>query len=142
MTLPLDSLVRDQRYEAEAFGDSPRMADELGALVTSGRKTATCWALWEAELEGEAITEVGQKTILLDGRGEPLCVIETTEVEVVAFEQVDKRFARDESEGDGSLRHWREEHQRFFSSTLPEIGREFSPQMPLICERFQKVYSR
>lgn len=141
-TLPLDSPVRGQRYEAEAFGDSPLMADELGSLVMTGRKTATCWSLWEAEAEGEPLTEVGQKTILLDGQGAPLCIIETTEVEVRSFERVDERFAHDEGEGDRSLEHWREEHRRFFSRTLPEIGREFSPEMPLICERFRKVYSR
>ncbi len=118
------------------------MADELGTLVMSSRKTATCWALWEAEAEAEPITEVGQKTILLDGRGEPLCVIETTEVEVIPFERVDARFACDEGEGDGTLEYWREQHQRFFSRTLPQIGREFSPRMPLICERFHKVYGR
>jgi uncharacterized protein YhfF len=29
--------------ESFSFGDSPAMADELGALVVAGTKTATCW---------------------------------------------------------------------------------------------------
>lgn len=139
--LPPDSSVRRERHEAEAFGDGPELADELGALILNGKKTATCSALWEWESEGKPITEVGRKTIVLDGRGGPLCIIETTEVELRRFDEVDERFAREEGEGDRSLAYWREAHRRFFARTLPNIGREFAPDMPLVCERFRVVYS-
>ena len=43
-TLPADSPVRDEQYVAEGLGDSPEMADELGALIAAGTKTATCSA--------------------------------------------------------------------------------------------------
>jgi uncharacterized protein YhfF len=46
-TLPSGSPVRSERYVAEGWGDSPQMADELGALISAGTKTATCSALWE-----------------------------------------------------------------------------------------------
>lgn len=139
-TLPAGSPVRDADYDAEAFGDGPELADELGALILGGEKTATCSALWEWETEGEPITEVGRMTVVLDGRGDPLCVIETTEVEVRRFDEVDERFACEEGEGDRSLAYWREAHRRFFGRTLPKIGREFSRDMPLVCERFRVVY--
>lgn len=50
-TLPPDAPHREARYVAEAFGDNPTLADELGALIRQGRKTATCSALWEWEAE-------------------------------------------------------------------------------------------
>jgi uncharacterized protein YhfF len=81
-TLPADSPVRDKQYEAEGFGDSSQMADELGAFILSKTKTATWSALWEWEAEASSLPEVGQKTIVLDGSDDPLCTIETTEVEV------------------------------------------------------------
>lgn len=139
-TLPPDLSARRERYEAEPCGDGPDLADELGALILNGKKTATCSALWEWEAEGKRITEVGQKTIVLEGRGDPLCIIETTEVEVRRFDKVEERFAREEGEGDLSLAYWREAHRRFFGRTLPKIGREFAPDMPLVCERFRVVY--
>lgn len=117
------------------------MADELGALVAAGTKTATCSALWEYEAEGEPIPQVGQRSIILDGRGEPLCIIETVEVEIRPYNEVDPQFAYDEGEGDRSLTYWREAHWRFFSRTLPKIGREPTPTMPLVCERFLVIYS-
>jgi uncharacterized protein YhfF len=53
---------------------------------------------------------------------------------------VDKDFAREEGEGDLSLQYWREAHRRFFSRSLPKIGRAFSEDMLLVCERFRLIY--
>ena len=139
-TLPADSPVRDEEYVAERWGDSPEMADELGALIAAGTKTATCSALWEYEAEGESLPKASLKTIVLDGNGDPLCIVETTEVEVRPCDEVDARFAYEEGEGDRSLEYWREAHWRFFSRTLPNIGREPAPNMPLVCERFRVIY--
>jgi uncharacterized protein YhfF len=139
-TLPADSPIRDEQYVAEAWGDSPRLANELGALIVAGTKTATCSALWEYEAEGEALPKTGLKTIVLDGNGAPLCIVETTEVVVRPFDEVDARFAYEEGEGDRSLEDWRDAHWRFFSRTLPEIGREPTMDMPLVCERFRVIY--
>jgi len=139
-TLPEDSSVRGEECVAERFGDDAGMADRLGVLVVGGTKTATCSVLWEYEAEGERIPESGQKTIILDGSDEPLCIIETTEVEIQPYDRVDARFAADEGEGDLSLEYWREAHWRFFSRTLPEIGRQPSLDMPLVCERFRVIH--
>jgi uncharacterized protein YhfF len=139
-TLPAESPVRDEGYLAEGWGDSPQMADELGALISDGTKTATCSALWEYEAEGEPLPEVGVKTVVLDGDGNPLCIVETTEVEIRPYNSVDDRFAYEEGEGDRSLDYWREAHWRFFSRTLPNVGKEPTTDMPLVCERFHMVY--
>ena len=50
-TLPA-SPTRNEQYVVEGWGDSPRIADELGALIASGTKTATCSALWAYEADG------------------------------------------------------------------------------------------
>ena len=139
-TLPPDSLYRVQPYVAEGWGDSPAMADELGVLIAQGIKTATCSALWEWEAEGNHIPQKGLITIALDGRGEPLCIVETVEVLIRKYNEVDADFARAEGEGDLSLNYWREAHQNFFSRTLPKIGKEFSEEMPLVCERFRVIF--
>ncbi len=139
-TLPADSPVRDERYVAEGWGDSPQLADELGALIADGTKTATCSALWEYEADGEPLPETGVKTVVLDGSDDPLCIIETTEVEVRRYDRVDAQFAYEEGEGDRSLEYWREAHWRFFSRTLPGIGKEPTMDMPLVCERFRVIY--
>ena len=139
-TLPSDSPYISKSYIAEGWGDSPEMADELGALITQGVKTATCSALWEWESEGNPIPEEGYITIALDGRGEPLCVVETVEISFHKYNEVDANFAREEGEGDLSLNYWREAHRNYCSRVLLKIGKEFSEEMPLVCERFRVIY--
>lgn len=110
-----------------SFGDSPALADELGSLVLAGKKTATCWAASEGPK-----TRVGQRWAMLDGAGKPRAVLETTELTLRRFHEVDAAFAVDEGEGDRSLAFWRDAHRSYF-------GRQgtFAPDMPVYCERFR-----
>jgi uncharacterized protein YhfF len=123
-----------------AFGDGAEMADDLGGLVVQGIKTATCSLYWEYEAGLEALPEVGGLSIILDGRGEPLCLIETTSLETKPFNKVDAQFAYDEGEGDRSLVYWRQAHWRFFGRTCVDNGREFLEEMPVVCERFRVLF--
>lgn len=127
-------------FIVDNFGDSPEMADELLKPVLSGLKTATCSALWEWEYEGIPVPEPGLLSVILDGNDEPKCIIETVEVTLQNYNDVDADFARDEGEGNLSLDYWREAHKRFFTRTLPAIGKEFADAMPLVCERFKVVW--
>ena len=135
-----DSPYQTKNYTAEGWGDSPEMADDLGDLIARGVKTATCSALWEWQAEGKPIPINGLITVVLDGGGNPLCIVETTEVTIRKYNEVDDEFAQAEGEGDFSLEYWRQAHRNFFSRTLPKIGKEFTEDMPLVCERFQVIY--
>jgi uncharacterized protein YhfF len=139
-TLPDDAPAHQASYVAEPFGDNPALADELVALVLDGVKTATCSALWEWEAEGNPIPQPGAFWIVLDGRGAPRCIVETVEVTMRRYDEVDAEFAAAEGEGDRSLAYWRAAHERFFTRTLGAIGKDFTPEMPLVCERFRVVY--
>ena len=138
--LPANSKYFGKPYVAEGFGDNPKLVDELGQLILSGKKTGTSSALWEWEAEGTPIPQPGMISIVLDGLDHPICIIETTEVLVSRFNAVDEEFAHAEGEGDLSLEYWRQAHTKFFSRVLPKFGREFSEDMPLVCERFKIIY--
>jgi uncharacterized protein YhfF len=112
-----------------AFGDNPELADELLELVVKGVKTATC------STEDEPNTSTpGECWVVLDGRREPRCVIESTEVTYRRFHEIDAGFAYDGGEGDRSLAYWRDAHRAYFG----RLGR-FSEEMMLMCERFRLV---
>lgn len=117
-----------------AFGDSPELADTLLALVIAGRKTATCGAYRDYEASGETPPRPGERSIVLDGRGKPACIIETVACELQRFDAVDEDFARDEGEGDLSFAYWRNAHERYFAR-----NGGFSPDMMLVCERFRLI---
>jgi uncharacterized protein YhfF len=135
-----DSPYHGRGHSEEGWGDGPEMADELGGLIARGTKTATCSSLWEWEAEGGPLPQVGDLTVVLDGQGVPMCIIETTEVCIRKFNDVDDDFAWEEGEGDRSLSYWQEAHRSFFSRALPKIGLTFSVDMPLVCERFRTIY--
>lgn len=125
---------------AWGFGATPEHADELGALVADGTKTATASALWDYEATGEPVPEPGEMSIVLDGSAHPIALIVTTEVEVVAFDQVSADHAHAEGEGDRTLAHWREVHERFFTEHK-DHDRPFAPDMPVVLERFTLLYA-
>jgi len=138
--LPIEKVSRMEVIpEAWAFGNNAKMADELGALVLEGKKTATCGILWEYEAEEEPIPRSGEFSIILNGAEDPICLIETIQVNVIPFEDVDAQFAYDEGEDDRTLDSWRREHWKFFSRYLVELNRQPEMDMPLVCERFRLV---
>jgi uncharacterized protein YhfF len=59
---------------------------------------------------------VGERTAVVDSQGRRVAVIETTEMSVVPFADVDLDFARDEGEGFESVADWRRAHIRFWQS--------------------------
>lgn len=127
-------------YAAWHFCDNPHDADELVALVKSGKKQATAGALWSYEADGDPIPEIGDHSVITDFFGEAQCIIRTSSVAVVPFNQVTAEFAACEGEGDGSLAYWRDAHWRFFSRELHAMGRQPEETMLVVCEQFEVVY--
>lgn len=115
-------------------------ANELGALVLSGRKRATAGLLWTNELNNKPLPVVGALSVVTDWDGAPLCVIQSTHIEIVPFDAVSDSFAAAEGEGDRSLRYWRDAHWRFFSRECGRLGKEPDSSMPVVCERFKVIY--
>ena len=123
-------------YEAWAYGADP---DKLAELTRAGIKTATASA-GPLYVEGEPLPEAGEYSVILDGRDEAVCVIRTTRVYIVPFDQVSAGHAYREGEGDRSLEYWRQVHEDFFRAELAEAGLAFSPDMPVVCEEFELVW--
>ena len=115
--------------ESFAFGDGPKMADDLLGFVLAGAKTATCWPVRDGQ-----ITEVGKRMVVKDGEGRPRAVIETVSLEQARFDQVPWSFAAAEGEGDACLEDWRAGHRAYFTR-----NGGFAPDMLLNCERFRLV---
>lgn len=113
-----------------SFGDSPALADELLALVLAGTKRATCESL--ASCQANIMPRAGEVSVILDGAGKPVCAIETTDVAIMRFTEVDQAFAFEEGEDDRTLESWRAAHRGYF-------GRQgtFSEDMQVVCERFK-----
>jgi len=122
------------------FGCGREQGDRLLDYVVGGTKRATAGALWTYEHEGDPLPREGEYSVVTDGSGIARVVIVTTRVDVVAFDAVDEEFAYREGEGDRTLEYWRRVHWDYFTRELAAFGLEPSPNMPVVCERFDVVY--
>jgi uncharacterized protein YhfF len=118
------------------------MAAELASLVIEGKKTGTASLVRMNELQPENAPQPDGYSVVTDFNGRPLCVIRTTEIEHVPFEEVDARFAADEGEGDLSLDYWRRVHHDYFQKEAEANGFEFDERSMICCERFKLVFPR
>jgi uncharacterized protein YhfF len=115
-----------------SFGDSPALADELLQLVLDGQKTATCGSYTAYQQEKGPV--IGDYNVILNGRGEPACVIRTLSLKLIRYCDVSAEMAALEGEGDKSLAFWRQGHREFFTREGT-----FSSQMWLVFEEFELV---
>ena len=119
------------------------LRDQLVGAVLRGEKTSTSGLLAEYEHDGEELPRVGERSHVVDSGGEPVAVIEVTEVRVIRAGDVDLQFARDEGEGFESVADWRDAHKRFWDSYIPaHIGdREWqlTDDTRIVAERFRLV---
>jgi len=115
------------------FGDSEKLCAQLLELVVLGKKTATCSSLRAYDSGEDALPVVGQKDVALNWDGTPALILETTNVTMTRFCDVEASFALAEGENE-DLDGWRDDHQAYF-----ERNGGFDPEMMLVCERFRII---
>ena len=126
--------INNDYFERFAFGDSPEMADELLALVLSGKKTATVSVI----LESDQKPNVGDLSLVLDGRGNPACVIKTVHLETVKFCDLTWDMVKLEGE-DETFEQWKAGNIRYWTRDAARRGYTFNDQTPITFERFEVV---
>ncbi|MFN0141719.1 MAG: ASCH domain-containing protein [Pyrinomonadaceae bacterium] len=134
------SISPDTPYQVWYFGDVAEMAHELAELVIAGVKTATASLLETNKREPEKAPIDGGYSVVTSFDGEPMCVIQTTEIRHLPFHAVDAKFAYDEGEGDRSLRYWRDVHISYYTREAAKLGFDFDENSIVCCERFRLVY--
>jgi uncharacterized protein YhfF len=132
----------DTPFQTWFFGNTGAMAKELGELVMSGKKTATASLVSINEMKPEIAPIPDGYSVITDFDGSPLCVIQTTEIRHLPFDEVDAQFAFDEGEGDQTLESWREGHWRYFTKEAGESAVEFTERSLICCERFKVLFPK
>jgi uncharacterized protein YhfF len=69
-------------YEVFHFDDHEESANELADLVLSGDKRATAGLVWVFEAKQRPIPKPRDLSVVTRWDGRPVCVIETTRVEI------------------------------------------------------------
>lgn len=98
-----------QGLKTFTFGDSAELADRLAALVVAGVKKGTC----SAAVHGPD-SSIGERQICLNSSGDPVCEIETVNMQTLPFSDVTPEMAALEGEGDLSYAYWRDAHEDYY----------------------------
>lgn len=130
----------DTPFQVWYFGIGRKDAEELCSLVLEGKKTATASLPLEYLENPEDAPVLRGYSVVTDFDGNPKCVVRTTELRVLPFNEVDAEFAFDEGEGDQSLDYWRDVHWDYFSRRCLAVGEKPSIDMLVNCERFRLLY--
>ena len=130
----------DLPIKAGILANSFEMAAELAELVLSGNKSATASSAAMNEIEPDKAPIKNGYSVVTDFDGHPICVIQTTEIRLLPFNEVDAQFASDEGEGDQSLEYWRDVHWSYFTKEAKQHGFYFDQKSLVCCERFRVLF--
>ena len=116
-----------KKVEKWRLGDTKELANQIAEETRAGLNRASC------SIHRGASKQVGEKVVILNGHDEPVCMVSITEEIVVAFKEVDERFAK--AENFASLDEWREFNFAFFQKQDPS----FSDETLVSCIYFKVV---
>lgn len=126
-------------FEIFYFGHTKQTAHSLAKLVLSGKKTATTSCIYQYQDVHTSYPTVGDLSIVTDFAGHPLCVIETTQVITLPFNEMTYELCKREGEDD-TLESWKKSHTNFFTAIGKDLNFEFTEELEIIFEDFVVVY--
>lgn len=121
-------------FEARGFCGTERIA-----ALLAGRKKAAFFPYSSYAIDNEVLPVSGEHYMILGANREPICVIRTSRVQVVPFDQVTMEMISNEGE-DSSLEEWREKTRENLEEEGEVVGFEFSPDIKLVYMEFELVY--
>lgn len=140
--LEKNNLPKTTPYSGEfILGEDEVSCLQLSALILGGKKTGSFTALDSFIIDNEPLPKAGSNYVVADWNEVPLCIIQTTKVTILPYNQITWEMAEKEGEED-SFESWKESHNEFFEYDAEIMGYEFKPDMPVVFEEFKLIYKK
>ena len=137
---PSGSATPKRYVDSFSFGFTESDAREIAPLVLNGTKTATGSVYQSYLSDNKPLPVTGDHWIVTIGSDAPVCIIETTDVNIIPFDEVTADYAWEGGEEDRSLESWRAIYWEYISREYRRHALEPSSKARLVMERFRVVY--
>ena len=121
-------------FEAQGFFGAERIA-----ALLAGKKRAAFFPYSSYVVDDGLIPVSGEHYIILGAGRQPVCVIQTTRVQVVPFDQVTMEMVSAEGE-DSSVEEWRQKTREILEDECLAAGISFAPDIKLVYMEFEVVF--
>lgn len=120
-------------FEAKGFAGTERIASLL-----AGKKRAAFFPYSSYAIDNEVLPVSDEHYLILGAERTPVCVIRTTRVQIVPFDQVTMEMVQAEGE-DSSVEEWRQKTRENLEEEGQVVGFEFEPDIKLVYMEFEVV---
>ena len=118
------------------LGRNEGESNRLLRLVLRGKKRATTCLYTD-----DILPERGDYSIITDWDGIPCCVVRTTRVQMIPFNEITLEQALKEGE-DKTLEAWQETHRAVYTRNAEQLEIEFSDDSIIVYEEFHLEYKK
>lgn len=134
------NVPQDTHFEAWAFCGGGEMADVLSKLVLEGKKFGTASIYEDYLAEGDQIPSDRLYNVILNSKGEAVCVARNFEVKVEPFLRVSDYHGYSEGEEERNLTAWRRIHTSYWQPDLENLHLKSVNDCHVVEEKFTLEY--
>ena len=128
--------------EVRRLGTDADMVRLILERIRIGEKTMTFSLPWIAAQEGRPAPAPGQLIAMVDADAEPAVLVRLTQVEELAFGDVDERHLAREGVPMRRVAAWKPLHEVVWNGKLAPLGRQVDDAMPVWAEYFDVLHMK
>ena len=116
------------------------MSEQICGLVIAGDKTGTFSLPWLHDAHPEIKPDIAGFTVLSNFDGTPRVLLQTVELSLVTFGDIDASYTALDGPGVRDVAVWRGVHTAHWNTLLKPLGKEVAEDTPVVVERFACLY--
>lgn len=127
------------------YGFPGPLRDRLVAAIVAGEKITTSSLVVEYEQLELSLPVVGDREVVVDSAGQPVCITEVVGMHICPCAQVSLSHVIGEGEGFATVEQWRDAHREFWESKefRTALGRDdfrLEANTEVVCVEFQVIW--
>ena len=126
-------------YDYFSFEGDKKTSDYYLSLILEEKKKVMITPLYAYTEEENDMPILNSYSVIMDWEGYPRCIIKTTKVSIIPFNNITKEIVDLEGENT-TLEEWKASNEKYYKEDAIEYGYSFSSDMELCVEEFVIIH--